>query len=375
MTILGTSIGIAAIFVFVSLGYGLQKMTLEQITTSESMLSLNVTAPSAELALDNKRLEEFSKVPNVESVSPMAMISGQINFNNLTSGTSLYLCNPDYFKFGGVIAKDGVLFTSNNAREIVFSSALLASFKMEAKDAIGKEVKISLFMPKKDATNGETETVVRNDTYKIVGVADDDTTSFGYVPLSTFADLGISTFDQVQVKISQAKLLDGAISKIEDMGYLVSSLSETISEANQIFTVVQLTLSVFGLVSLLVGAIGMANTMTVTLLERTNEIGIMKALGAASKDIGGMFLTESVIMGFLGGFGGILIGLVLTEGFNLGINIWAKSAGGSAVRLFYAPMWFIIFIFVFSTLVGLLSGVFPARKAAKMNPLEALRYK
>jgi putative ABC transport system permease protein len=350
-------------------------MTLEQITTSESMLSLNVTAPSAELALNNQKNEEIARIANVESVSPLAMIPGQINFINLTSGTSLYMCNPDYFKFGGVISKEGELFKSNEEKTIVFSSALLASFKIEAKDAIGKEVKISLFMPKKDGINGETETVSRNDTYRIIGVVDDDTTSFGYVPLGSFSDLGISNYDQVQVKITQAKLLDGAVEELEKMGYLVSSLSETINEANQIFTAVQLTLSVFGLVSLLVGAIGMANTMTVTLLERTNEIGIMKALGAASKDIGGMFLTESLIMGFLGGFGGISIGLILTESLNLAINIWASSMGGQAVRLFYAPMWFIIFIFVFSTVVGFLSGVFPSQKAAKMNPLEALRYK
>ena len=162
---------------------------------------------------------------------------------------------------------------------------------------------------------------------------------------------------------------------ITDMGYSVLALSENIDQINKVFQAIQIVLGIFGLVALFVAAIGMVNTMTVTLLERINEIGIMKAIGASDKDIGKMFLVESLMIGFSGGIGGIILGFLVSRIFNLGINMLAQSFGGQPVNLFYTPLWFIAFIVIFSTLVGFFSGIIPSKRASGMNPLEALRYK
>jgi putative ABC transport system permease protein len=119
----------------------------------------------------------------------------------------------------------------------------------------------------------------------------------------------------------------------------------------------------------------MFNTMTIALLERTQEIGIMKALGATSLDIWNMFLAESVIIGFFGGLGGIIMGMVGGELFNYGINLLAGALGGESIDMFYTPYWFVFLIIIFSTFVGLITGFYPARRAANINALEALRYK
>jgi putative ABC transport system permease protein len=134
-------------------------------------------------------------------------------------------------------------------------------------------------------------------------------------------------------------------------------------------------LASFGIVALIVSAIGMFNTMTIALLERTQEIGIMKALGATSADIWSMFLSESVIIGFLGGAGGIGIGMAGGEVFNYGINFLAGAMGGKGIDLFFTPLWFILLIITFSTFVGLITGFYPAKRAANINCLAALRYK
>ena len=130
-----------------------------------------------------------------------------------------------------------------------------------------------------------------------------------------------------------------------------------------------------GALSLLVGAIGIANITLVGVMERTQEIGIMKALGATSIDIWNMFLAESIIIGFIGGLGGIMIGMMGGFLFNYGINLLAGALGGEKIDMFFTPLWFILLIITFSTIVGLITGFYPARRAAKISALEAVRYK
>ena len=125
----------------------------------------------------------------------------------------------------------------------------------------------------------------------------------------------------------------------------------------------------------MVSAIGMFNTMTVTLLERTAEIGIMRTLGASSGDIKILFISEAVIVGFLGGIMGILFGLTIGFVLNGAMNVAASSFGGKSVSLFSFPIPFLLFIASFSAIVGFMTGVFPAKRAAELNPLDAIRYK
>ncbi|MFA6160516.1 MAG: FtsX-like permease family protein, partial [Parcubacteria group bacterium] len=160
-----------------------------------------------------------------------------------------------------------------------------------------------------------------------------------------------------------------------EKGFFVSSVSETVDQAKQIFSIAQIVLALFGVVALVVSAIGMFNTMTIALLERTQEIGIMKTIGASSYDIWRMFLTESMIIGFFGGFFGVVMGFILSSLVNYGMNFLAGMFGGIQANLFARPIWFIAFIMIFSTVVGVITGIYPARRAARLNALEALRYK
>jgi putative ABC transport system permease protein len=187
--------------------------------------------------------------------------------------------------------------------------------------------------------------------------------------------LGINEYNQLKVKVDSADNMEAIRNSIIDEGFLVSSLSDTIDQANKIFNVIKIILALFGLVALIVSAIGMFNTMTIALLERINEVGIMRALGISKKDIRKIFLFESVIMGFLGGIGGIFIGYVGGEIANFGVNIMANSFGGNSLDIFYNPPWFIAFILVFSIVIGFITGVYPSITASRLNPLTALRYK
>jgi len=198
---------------------------------------------------------------------------------------------------------------------------------------------------------------------------------YAYLPISALKDVKISAFNELKVKVENSRFLKEVSDKITAMGFLVSSLSETVEEANKVFTAIQVILGSFGVVALLVAAIGMANTMTVSLLERTNEIGIMKAIGASDRDVRWMFLVESMAIALLGGLTGIGLNFLLTKVLNFSFNVLAKNLGGKEVVLFFTPFWFMALIIAFSVFVGVFSGFFPAKRAAQMDPLEALRYK
>ena len=182
-------------------------------------------------------------------------------------------------------------------------------------------------------------------------------------------------YSQAKVRVLDASVMESVRSAILEEGFTVSALSDVVDQANKIFQVLQITLAVFGAAALLVSAIGMFNTMTIAFLERTQEIGIMRALGASRNDMFAIFLAESSVMGFLGGFTGILIGYLGAIVVNFGINVFARSLGGTEIALFRTPLWLVVGIILFSTFVGFLTGIFPGRRASKLNPLDALQYK
>ena len=380
LTIMGIGVGIGTILFLVSLGFGLQKTILEQITTSDALLSLDVFSESSSvIELDTKNLEKIEAIPEVTEVSPITAITAQVEIEGLTSGITVNAVKSSYFKLSGTEVETGRLF-KEESRKIVISSAILKAFGISDYDnAISSIASIKLYLPKKqeDSENmvEEVEEVNLKNDFEIIGVIDDESSSYAYIPFVDVSHLNLPNFSRVKIKVLNKNEIEKVRGEIIEMGFTVSALSDTIEEANKIFQAVQIVLSFFGAVALMVSAIGMFNTMTIALLERTQEIGIMKSLGASNGDIKKTFLVEAILIGFLGGVSGILIGIGASEIFNFGINKLAGSLGGDKVDLFYTPIEFIVMILVFSTTVGLLTGFYPARRAAKLNPLDALRYK
>jgi len=379
LTILGLSVGIGAVLFLVSLGYGLQKVVLGNITTAESLLSLDVTA-GAENIIDitYDTVTEISNIEHVDFVSPVLSLSAQMSVNGFTGSTVSNIVDDKYFRLSGLTADYGETNNTEYQTGIVISSAGAALFGLSPEEIIGQKAKLSLFVPKADNTSSGLEEVLvseREEEYYIIGVIEDENSNYIFIPSSGLADLNFNKFDQLKVKVTDADYVEVVRNQIIDRGFLVSSLSDIIDQTNKIFQVIQLVLGIFGLIALLVSSIGMINTMTITLLERINEIGIMRAIGITKRDIKIMFLAEALIMGFLGGVGGVIIGYIGGYLINIGINVLANTFGGQSLNLFYYPPWFIYFIIIFSTLIGLITGIFPSIKAAKLNPLTALRYK
>src|SRR3989338_4325661 len=377
LTVLGVSVGIGTVLFLVSLGYGLQNMVLNKITTADALLSLDVYPGSSELmALDQGQTKKISEIKEVVETSQLINFAAQINFGDLTGDCLVKAIKPSFFRLGGINPAGGELFSDNDNYGAVLSAAGAKFFNINPELAIGQSITLNLFISSLNEEGAEEiKTIPRADKYIIRGITDAENSSYIYVSADSLADLEINNYSQLKVKVSDEQRLEQVKNELTDLGFFVSSLSETINQAKSIFRVIKIILALFGLLALVVSAIGMFNTMTVTLLERINEIGILRSIGASADDIRLLFLVEAFLMGFLGGLGGIIFGYLGGEIANLGLNIIAQSFGGQPLDLFYSPLWFVGFIIIFSTVIGLLTGVFPSHRASKLNPLEALRDK
>src|SRR3989338_526595 len=154
-TIMGIAIGIAAILFLVSMGYGLQRLLLEQITTAESLLTLDVYVPENDVVqLDKKTLEEIASWPHVEKVSPQAILPAQVTFNNLVSQASANLVRPDYFLLSGLVPDFGSELKEGQQRSVVVNSTLVQLFNLSAEAALDRELNLILFLPQVDSESG-----------------------------------------------------------------------------------------------------------------------------------------------------------------------------------------------------------------------------
>jgi putative ABC transport system permease protein len=165
------------------------------------------------------------------------------------------------------------------------------------------------------------------------------------------------------------------------MGFGVESSRTMLKEINQFFGIVQAIMGGIGAIALLVAAFGIANTMIMAIYERTREIGLMKAIGATNQDVMSVFLAEAGSIGFLGGVGGVLLAMGLNAVINLAGQAFLPGGGlfggpqqEAAISLTHTPLWLPVFAITFATLIGVISGIYPAIRAAALSPIRALKY-
>ena len=182
------------------------------------------------------------------------------------------------------------------------------------------------------------------------------------------------TYTSAVVRVSAARSTQDVEEQIKKMGFSAFSLNDALQGAKRAFIILDIVLSLIGSIALAVSSLGIVNTMVMSILERTREIGIMKAIGGSDGDIRRIFLIEASAIGLFGGVSGVILGWLVGRVINFGANVYIQQQGGTAGNLFSLPIWLIGGAIGFSIAVSLVAGSYPAARAAKLNPIEALRH-
>lgn len=381
LSVLGVLIGVASVVTMLAIGKGAQKTLEAQLSSlGANILMLRsgvpriggATSEAGSVASiypeDGKAIKE--RFPDIAEIAPNVNGRGQAAFKNKNWNTQIMGVTPEYSFLRSYIPVEGRFFTNEENGKRARVAVIGATIQRElfgGKNPIGETIKINKnsftvigLLPEKGAS----------------GWRDQD--DLILIPLQTGMKriFGRTTVDSIDIQVSEKgdmKVLEGQIIEFMNNRHRVplaaredafkihnmADIQQAISESNKTMT---LLLTVIAAVSLLVGGIGIMNIMLVSVTERTKEIGLRKAIGATRKDILFQFLMESVVVGVVGGIMGIITGI----GLALVLNAFAGWP--TSVSL---PSIFISF--VFSLVIGLVFGVYPARSASKLHPIEALR--
>jgi putative ABC transport system permease protein len=365
LTMLGIIIGVSSVIVLVSIAQGSATNVTNQINQLGTNL-LTVNTFGTDLALTQDKIDKLSKLNGVKAISPV--ISGRVNVkkDRTTSQVSLTATNADYSSVRDTKVSEGRFLTDldNEYRQkIAVLGANTAETFFGTDNPVGQYIQ------------------VEGTSFKVVGVLASKGSSLGQsgddvviVPLSTGERLAKTTnINQVYLQGKSQDQMDFVMNEVEmEMASLFPNKSDSYTVSNQqdlmqtmssVTNTMTMMLGGIAGISLLVGGIGIMNIMLVSVSERTKEIGIRKAIGAKRRDVLLQFLIEAAVLSSFGGLIGILAGI--------GLGKILSSALSLTVT--YSPS-VIVMSFLFSLIVGVVFGVFPANKASKLNPIQALRY-
>jgi len=324
----------------------------------------------------NVTLETARVVGEVLGETDEASVSGDIEAIEVGSNADIdkYLINAT--ASGETTASVEKKSLSDSAkRQVVVSSSMVEILGITVKEAIGKEIELTFvsvgsLIPDEEGKKVESAP----EKYTIVAVVPGDKNPIVWVPFVDLRGMGVSRYSQARVLASSKEDLAKIRQQIEVMGYKTSSVADTVERIEGLFSTIRMVLASLGMIALAVASLGMFNTLTVSLLERTREVGVMKVIGMKSKEVRELFLTESMIMGFFGGLVGIIMGLIFGNLLSISLSLFSVIKGVGMIKITSLPFTFTLIIVLLSLLVGFLTGLYPARRAKDISALNAVRY-
>ena len=365
LTMLGIIIGVFSVIVMVSVGQGATAEVTESVQgMGSNLLTLNIRDRTEDF--DKSNLKEIENLEGVDIASPNISSSVTVKYGlENESDMSISGVDEDYKEIQGYSMATGRFI---NPIDVDFRNKVAV---------LGYETWESLFG--EFSPVGE-EIYIDGEQYTVVGVLDEKESSIGgssnelvIIPYTTaMRQFKTSTISTITIQGESAELVDTAVDNIEkylleiyddEDSYNIFNQEELLSTLDEITGTLTLMLAGIAGISLLVGGIGIMNIMLVTVSERTREIGIRKAIGAKRSNILTQFLIESSVISSVGGIVGIILGILVN-------NILSTSLGINTV----VNLQVILIAFGFSLIVGIFFGIYPANKASKLKPVDALRY-
>ena len=390
----------------------------------------NGPAPAESRILDEPTRREIERLPNVLEAYPDIRFITELRYEDKPHLTMVAALPASAQSNDAFEAVQGHFFSSDTAPEAILQKAFAEELLGKTPKAGVDETKVAelaapllgreLTMryaereagptaPSKSANDnskapadqslaGAAYSVIsREQKLKIVGVADLDPESMRgptrarvFLPLKLAESLHVMqptdlreisraatdepVYSSVSVRVKNPSQIQTVEDAVKKMGFNTFSILDASKSIQQFFKVLDVFLGIFGSLALAVAFIGIVNTLVMAILERRREIGIMKAIGASDGDVKRLFFAEAGAMGILGGIVGVALGWAIGQVINLGTNIYLKSQSFPPEHFWSVPLWLVAFAIVFSFFVSLAAGLYPAGRAARLDPVQALRY-
>ena len=371
LTIFGVVIGIGAIFFLLSFGIGLQRLVTNQVIGNQSIKSIDVTTPNSRiLKLDQTNFDKMKNLPHVTQIGAMYSYAGSLKAQGSEIDSIVYGQDANYQRMDNVALAAGRHLTHTDQTTIAINLATVRALGYkDAKAAIKQKVDVRI-----PVLIGEVQQREINKTLEIVGVIDSQSGNEVYIPSGIFATAEVAAYSQIKIEATSSRDVALLRPQVESLGFLTASPADTIDQINQFFKFFNVILAGFGAVGMVVAVLGMFNTLTISLLERTKEVGLMVTLGGRNRDMRKLFVLEAVLLSVAGAVIGIAIAVLLGQTINLIMNGFARGRGVTDYfQLFATPPWLVFGTIGFMLCVGLLVVALPARRAARINPIDALR--
>lgn len=368
ITLLGITIGIGAIYLLLSFGMGLQDLVQGQVVNNKTINTIDVSSINSKIvSLTPETIKQVKAINHVVDVSGIYSLASRVTVGRSNADAVVYGVDATYLELTDLALEQGKMLDPMSSDHIVVNDSLLRLIGIEnAKDALDKEISVTITL--------SSETSIER-MMTIAGVVNSgDVGAEVYLSKQIIDKVGESDYSAIKVVVDSRESIPEVRAQIENLGYSTASPIDTIEQINQVFRFFNLVLVSLGSIGMVIAALGMINTLTVSLLERTREISLMMILGARRKDIRAMFTTEAIILSLLGGTIGILLAIATGTIINLVLNRLATDRGVSeAFSVFAVSPILIISVLALMVLIGLIVSYLPARRASKINPVQALR--
>jgi putative ABC transport system permease protein len=432
LTTLGVAVGVASLVAMLSLGVGLQTLASQRLTRSglfdavfvtsqrnfrgtRRPVDENNTAQKEPRILDEDARQQLEKLANVTEVYPQIRFFSEVRFGSKTFAVSILGLSDSSRASGAFDEITGAYFSSPTAEEAILQIDFAKELTEQPRTLIGRN--LSLRYSERTALAGEggarsstpggtgkgsvvsgISIVPREKTLRIVGIIETDPSAgiggFGggrvFLPLKTAEQLHVAQSNDLQamlsanptkpwyaaltVRVRAPKDVPQVEAAIKQMGFATFSLLDATKSLRLVFTVFDLFLGLFGSLALTVASLGIINTLVMAILERRREIGVLKALGASDRDVRSLFFAEAGAMGLFGGLFGVALGWLIGQALTWGTTLYLRRQDLPGVKISNVPWWLALGAIGFAVAVSLGAGLYPAARAARLNPVEALRH-
>ena len=417
LAVIGVVVGTCAIVVMLSIGFGLSENNQKQVESYGNLHVINVRANEGMASkgrtngiLNDQTIEEISKMEGVTAITPVVQTSVAVVAGRQVATVDIIGIRPEVFeKFKYAVDEGGRMLSSSDKEMILFGSQIPHFFHDPSKDewseeglAVMQQKKMFItgdesYGQKRQPQQGSEAEKIKYPEFKVrpVGVLsnpDDDSAYNCYMNIEFVekfiretqkatrekVKVGRKTYDQALIYVEDINMSGKVSEALRALDYGTYSPSDWLESVKKTSRMIQGILGGIGGISLLVAALGITNTMIMSIYERTREIGVMKVIGANLEDIRKMFILEAGLIGFLGGLAGLIFSITVSVLMNTVLRdiisvAFDQMMGGMEGNISHIPVWLAFAAVGFATLIGLLAGYYPAKRAMELSALESLK--